>query len=696
MKNIKSMKIFLSLLFLVLNIYTYANIEIGKVTHTKVSECNGSINVFANGSASPFSISLNGTNNVIGILNNYTFENLCPGDYEIIVTNAYDCEVTLNATINACGGDGFHVGFTKLNDPTSCIENNGGILIQGGISGGTGPYHLDWSNGVSTSSYDISGLSGGTYTVTITDALGCTDEETFELEELGAPTLVIDDLFTSCQGQNNGMITIFAYDPNAIPNEQPTFSYLWSTGGTTDMIDGLAAGTYCVTVTNDETECIAVECVEVESEVPLGGLSVNASITPSCPNANHGEILLSVEGGNPPYTYDWDTPFFSTGSIILGKPQGTYCTTVTDHCGASFSECYVIGGSDPILINHLNVIGSCKQRQQGTISFNIYNGIPPFTLTITNFVGVIIAQIYNGTLEVEIKDLYPGLYTISVTDDCGQNVVIPDILVDAWPTQIIGNPETCTYDEYCLYTGENLGTFSDAGYSYQAVDYSEYNCTFYKICDVGGIPEVVNGTIVNGTTIFDGLQCVLQRTCESPDGLISKPYIGVNTNPTVVQIVVETNQNGGPSYCVDESRCGGLVIATSPKYFCGFAIIDDETEKIRGTNEETERIGVNENKTSFQIKQRQDMLLGTNEDLLKVSPNPFRNSISVFFKSQTNQEVSIRLYNVMGQNVWSSDKSFNRGENSFLINTISDLSKGLYIFELTTAKGERFTKLLIH
>jgi hypothetical protein len=680
-----------------------ANISITDVTNTTPGTCIGSIEVEAEGTANKFTILVSDGGFVykkINVNGTTLFDGLCAGTYTVTVINEYMCETILEAEVLECNEDGFDIGFTKLTDPSSCNMNDGDIWIKGGVSGGTSPYSYEWSNGGTGSS--ISNLSGGAYTVTITDAIGCTGEGTFELMDSQPFELFFTENLYSCEGLNNGIAEVFPY--NYL--NQPTFSYLWSNGATTALIENLPSGTYSVTVTNDVSGCTKSDYIIIESQVPAGDLIVNATITPTCSNKNKGSILLSVDGGNPPYTYEWDTSFPTNGEIIINKPQGTYCTTVTDHCGNSFSECYDIGGPPSMWLNNIYVEKSCPKNTQGSITLVMTGGLSPYNLTLegNNAAGNFIATA-NSSAEyfLVIDQLPPGIYTITITDDCDQTMVVPDITVGAWPTDIVPNPNTCTYDEICIYTGQNLGVFSYAGYQYQSMNSGLYNCTFYKVCNIGSIAnaDIVGGNVVNGDVSYSGGLCVTQRTCESPDGSLSQPYFSLTSVPTQARVVISYTANNSPDKCEIQTSCGGQVVATSAPFSCNLAIIGDETGKESdGINETDNNLNrIDENNIFSQVKQgkNQDILLESNKDLLvNIFPNPFEANINITFHSQRNQDVSLRLYNVMGQNVWRSNKTLDRGKNHFPINTISDLPKGLYIFELITADGKKFTKSLIH
>lgn len=163
------------------------------------------------------------------------------------------------------------VGVEAFNDACDC---NG--VAQIFAFGGTPPYFFQTSNGVILTAPYITNLCPGTYTVTVTDANGCTASTNFYIT--GFPPTAINLAVTqpSC-GQNNGAITAMATGGSI-----GGYTYAWSIGATTNTIYGLQAGTYCVTVT-DANGCTASQCatlqpsLEVEYQQPACGLC-NGSI----------------------------------------------------------------------------------------------------------------------------------------------------------------------------------------------------------------------------------------------------------------------------------------------------------------------------------------------------------------------------------------------------------------------------------
>ena len=142
---------------------------------------------------------------------------------------------------------------TLVTDAACNGDASGSIDLT--VTGGTAPYTYAWSNGATTE--DISGLTAGTYTVIVTDDQGCTDTETFTIDEPStldidlAATVVTD---AACNGDASGSIDL------TITGGTAPYTYAWSNGATTEDISGITGGTCRVIVTDaqggTETETI--------------------------------------------------------------------------------------------------------------------------------------------------------------------------------------------------------------------------------------------------------------------------------------------------------------------------------------------------------------------------------------------------------------------------------------------------------
>jgi hypothetical protein len=198
------------------------------------------------------------------------------------------------------------------------------------VSGGTAPFNYLWSNGATTE--DISGLTAGTYSVTITDSRRCTFALGNILISQPASAITASAVVTNISvfGAKDGKIDV------TTSGGTPPYSLLWSNGATTEDLSGLAAGTYTLTIT-DANKCTKiVEGVVNEGNCP--NIVVTGVFTDASCGGNDGAIDLTVTGGTAPYTYLW-SPNNATTEDLTGLSEGEYTVVVYDanKCKGSFT-----------------------------------------------------------------------------------------------------------------------------------------------------------------------------------------------------------------------------------------------------------------------------------------------------------------------------------------------------------------------
>jgi hypothetical protein len=159
-------------------------------------------------------------------------------------------------------------------------NNNGAINIT--VNGGVPPYSYSWSNSATTE--DISGLTAGAYSVTVTASNGSTKNASFTVNQPSALSVNISIQNSNC-GASNGKVTASA------SGGTPPYSYQWSTGHTTQTVNALYGGTYYVTVT-DAAGCSVIQQVYV----PIGNsnqyITGTVSSTPvTCYGGSNGTAI---------------------------------------------------------------------------------------------------------------------------------------------------------------------------------------------------------------------------------------------------------------------------------------------------------------------------------------------------------------------------------------------------------------------
>ncbi len=268
--------------------------------------CDGSITISISGGAVPYYIewSTGETGESIGALcaNNYQLTVSCPSD-----------TLVLSYALSEPDSLSFDTIITLIDPLTG---NNGAIdLIP---SGGSPPYNLQWSNGETTE--DIDSLTYGNYTVTLSDANLCQLIDSFTVNYSG--TYLNYDISVQhidCYGLSTGSVWI----SNLVGIEP--FSFLWSSGASSDSVSGLFAGVYSVTITAGNGDMVEnfTEIVQPDEII----IDFN-TLTADPVQFSNGSINATVTGGTPPYNFEWSNG--NTSEDIIDAPYGAYQLSVTD------------------------------------------------------------------------------------------------------------------------------------------------------------------------------------------------------------------------------------------------------------------------------------------------------------------------------------------------------------------------------
>ncbi len=215
---------------------------------------------------------------------------LCPGTYTVIVVNGAAC--TGMATFTITSPPPIFV-VTTGQASTSCISCNGIMLAN--ATGGTSPYFYMWQpSGCSTAT--CSGVCPGTYTVTVTDANGCTGTSTLTVGGPAGPNFTVSATNATAPACNNGTASAVTSNPG-------TYTYAWTPGGqTTQTATGLAPGVYTVCVTNTSNGCSACQPVTVSCATGIQDNNGVAGISLAPNPANNNISVLFTNPLTAPTT----------------------------------------------------------------------------------------------------------------------------------------------------------------------------------------------------------------------------------------------------------------------------------------------------------------------------------------------------------------------------------------------------------
>ena len=351
---------------------------------------NGIINIAPTGGTPPYNyVCLPGNQTVVPI------SNLSIGTYTVTVTDANNCKVTTTHTVTQATEILTSFSIASV----SCFGKNDGA-INSSTTGGVPPYTYSWSPGGITSP-NASGLSAGTYTLTVTDKAGCSMSSSTLINEPPVLNATITSTNETCNHLNNGTATV------TVSGGTPSYNYTWMPGNIkTPTITNLAAGTYTLTV-KDLKGCTATPLVTITQPAVLTVNIINQSNI-SCNGGSNGSVTANPAGGTTPYTYSW-TPGNATTVSLSSVPIGTYTVTVTDKNNCTAQKSVTLSEPTPLVVTSVITNVSCPSGNNGVIKVTPSGGVGPYTYLWLPI---------NKTTAT-VSGLTAGTYTVTVTDAKG-------------------------------------------------------------------------------------------------------------------------------------------------------------------------------------------------------------------------------------------------------------------------------------
>lgn len=299
---------------------------------------------------------------------------------QVPITEPAAINVTVDSVMNnACNGD-----------------QSGRVYIT--ASNGTAPFSYTWSNG--STNEDLSGVVGGTYTVTVADANGCSATPVSgTLTDPAAIVITADaTVNVGCNGGSNGSIS------TTTTGGAGNFTYAWTTSATTDDITGLSAGSYTITAT-DANNCSSMASFTVTEPTALAAV-VDSVHNVACFSESTGDVFATTTGGTTPYSFVWSSG--QTTEDLNGVPGGTYTISATDANGCSASASATVTTPAAGVSSHAVVTDEVQGQSTGAIDLTANGGTPPYTYSWS-----------NGATTEDITGLNAGVYSCTISDANG-------------------------------------------------------------------------------------------------------------------------------------------------------------------------------------------------------------------------------------------------------------------------------------
>jgi uncharacterized repeat protein (TIGR01451 family) len=280
-----------------------------------------------------------------------------------------------------------------------CPSLTGSIPIT--INQGTIPASVKWFNRI-TNVYVGTGnpmnLPVGSYAAVITDVNGCVVRfaDSLEISNVSNITFSVTTTTANC---TNGTATVVTPTGGTAP-----YTYHWSNGANTPMINNLSQGGFTVRAT-DAQGCYTDNNVEILQAVTI---NVNTTPTPATCAQNDGSVISFGSGGVSPYTYHYDNGM--SGQTATGITGGTnLLVTVTDANGCLGYGYASVTSSTPITVTYTSVNSSCT-APTGSATLTITGGTVPYVTIWNTF------PVQSG---ITLSNMTAGTYGFTVTDAVG-------------------------------------------------------------------------------------------------------------------------------------------------------------------------------------------------------------------------------------------------------------------------------------
>jgi hypothetical protein len=321
-------------------------------------------------------------------------------------------------TTNSCGSSVSNVIVVTVNPLPACSITGDMSICSGettSLCTTAGLASYLWSTGATINCITVN--ADGTYTVTVTDANGCSNVCSQTVSVGPPPICTITGNLSICSGQSTVLCTTAGLS-----------SYLWSTGATINCITVNAAGTYTVTVT-DANGCSNV-CSQTVSvgPPPICTITANLSIC-----SGQSTVLCTTAGLS---SYLWSTG--ATINCITVNAAGTYTVTVTDANGCSNVCSQTVSVSPPPICTITGNLSICSGQSTvlcttaglasylwstgATINCITVNAAGTYTVTVTDANGC--SSVCSQTVIVSLGNLPPVIICpVNVTLECGVNTL---------------------------------------------------------------------------------------------------------------------------------------------------------------------------------------------------------------------------------------------------------------------------------
>jgi trimeric autotransporter adhesin len=517
---------------------------------------------------------------------------------------------------------------------------------------GSAPFTYAWSNGQTNAT--ASNLVAGNYSVTVTDAAGCSVTNTVTVGSTS--TTITTNTPTTTNSSCGGATGSASVNPS---NGTAPYNYTWSNGGNTQTINNIAAGTYIVTIT-DANGCVGTVSGILVNNPNAPTASITAFTPVSCNGGNNGQATAAATGGTAPYNFSWNNG--ATTATATGLVAGVYTANITD--AASCSGIATVTITEPTALTAtVNTAAtanvSCFGGNNGAASVAVSGGTTAYAYAWS-----------NGGNAATISGLTAGTYTVTVSDAnlCTRTVSVT-VTQPATALAVTGNSNDISCNGAANGTATASATGGTAPYSY----------TWSNAANGASLNALAAGTYT--VTATDANGCVAAATAVTV------------TEPTALNVGVTATAAsafGATDGAVNISVGGG----TTPYSFAWSN--GTTTQDLNGVAAGTYTVTVTDGNGCTDIHVAtvsQPSTLGvTNGNIsIAVFPNPTESVATLSVALVNSSDVTIEISNVSGQVIRTINDATVLN-NQYTLNT-TEWASGVYFVRVTAGKDTATYKL---
>lgn len=601
-------------------------------------DTDGSVTLEANGGTGNYTYTVGDDSNDTGI-----FMNLAPGDYTASLSDDMGCSTTIDFTIGEPTAITFEVTVTM---PIMCGgDMNGAIQVTAMGGMGDYTYSIGMQNNM-TGSFE--NLSAGTYSITVSDASGCSTTMDFMLEEPDPLQLLVPAFeATSCFGSSDGFIQLMGLGGSG--------NYTFTVGDDSNMtgtFDDLAAGSYDIFI-EDDNGCTAMIQFTVASPNEVFGQIIDIQ------NAGCNMMLGSIEvqgmGGTGAFMYTLEMETNDTG-IFEELEAGMYEMLLTDENGCTGTLAFNIEENENVsamIVEQQNV--DCAGEATGSVEISAMGG-GNITYTLdgeTNDTGI-------------FEELAAGNYEVVVSNG-GCSTIIPVMITEADPIlfDIAATSPLCSDSEDGVI--QVIASGGTGPYTYTLNDDSN---------DTGVFEDLAGGAYDIEIEDDNGCTTGVSFELEAPEPLVL----------TILDIQDDTGSENG-SFNVEgmggtdpyQFSLDGVNFSDVPPFsdlaFGDYTAFIMDANGCIASTDVTIDFSINTYSVESGIAN------------MSVFPNPFVTNLSVELDLYRAQTLNFTLFTINGVEVQKMQDTFAAGKTTTNLSTLENLTAGTYFLRVV---GEEF------